>query len=115
MIIKIIIVHIYDLFYAENIRFNSAIVNEKADTNIHDLFIAEHVGIPALYADLAEADLEINKDFVLQALNISLPSAVQFNLADTEIMSQIKQTENISDYSCIQRISASRQGSFQPS
>ena len=56
------------------------------------LFIAEHVGIPALYVNLADADMEINKDFALQALNISLPSAAQFNLADTEIMSQIQQS-----------------------
>jgi hypothetical protein len=42
--------------------------------------------------NLADADMEINKDFALQALNISLPSAAQFNLADTEIMSQIQQS-----------------------
>jgi hypothetical protein len=81
-----------ELFAAENISINALAAGEKADTDINDLFIAEHVGIPALYVNLAEADLEINKDFALQALNISLPSASQFNLADTEIMSQIQQT-----------------------
>ena len=76
---------------AENININALADGEKADTNINILFIAEHVGIPAIYVNLAAADMEINKDFALQALNISLPSAAQFNLADTEIMSQIQQ------------------------
>jgi len=80
-----------ELFAAENISINAS-STEIADTNINDLFIAEHVGIPALYVNLAEADLEINQDFVFHALNISLPSALQFNLADREIISQINQT-----------------------
>ncbi len=83
---------LHDLFYAENIRLNAAAAAEKSDTDINDLFIAEHAGIPALYVNLAEADMEINKDFALQALNISLPTAMQFNLADIEIMNQIQQT-----------------------
>jgi len=81
-----------DQFAAENISINALVNGEKADTNINDLFIAENVGIPALYVNLADADMEINKDFGIQALNISLPSALQFNLADTEIMSQIQQS-----------------------
>ena len=81
-----------DLFVAENISINDLADSEKADTNINDLFIAENAGIPALYVNLADADMEINKDFALQTLNISLPTALQFNLADTEIMNQIQQT-----------------------
>lgn len=81
---------LHELFYAENIRLNATA--EQSDTDINDLFIAEHAGIPALYVNLAEADLEINKDFALQAMNISLPTALQFNLADIEIMNQIQQT-----------------------
>jgi hypothetical protein len=84
--------HLNDLFAAENISINAVVASEIADTDINDLFIADHVGIPALYVNLAKADLEINKDFALQALKISLPSASQFNQADIEIMSQIKQT-----------------------
>ena len=84
-----------DLFVAENISINDLADSEKADTNINDLFIAENAGIPAFYVNLADADREINKDFALQALNISLPTALQFNLADTEIMNQIQQiTDN---------------------
>jgi hypothetical protein len=81
-----------DLFAAENISINVLAAGDKADTNINDLFIAENVGIPASYVNLADADMEINKDFAFQSLNISLPSASQFNLADTEIMSQIQQS-----------------------
>ena len=84
--------HLNDLFAAENLSINALAYGEKADTNINNLFIAEHVGIPAFYVNLADADMEINKDFAFQALNISLPSASQFNLADTEIMSQIQQS-----------------------
>lgn len=80
-----------ELFAAENISINAS-SNEIADTDMNDLFIAEHAGIQALYVDLADADMEINKDFALQTLNISLPTALQFNLADTEIMSQIQQS-----------------------
>lgn len=80
-----------DLFAAENISKNALAASEKADSDINDQFIAEHVGITASYVNLVDADLEISKDFALQSLNISLPSAVQFNLADNEIMSQAQQ------------------------
>jgi len=83
---------LHDLFSAENIRLNTSAANEKADTNINELFIAEHAGIPAIYVNLAAADLDINQDFFFQALNISLPSALQFNLADREIISHLNQT-----------------------
>jgi hypothetical protein len=80
-----------ELFAAENISIDTS-SNELADTDINDLFIAEHAGIPALYVSLANADMEINNYFTLQTLNISLPSELQFNLADTEIKSQIQQS-----------------------
>lgn len=82
---------INELFTAENIKGNSVAANEKADTDIHDLFIAEHVGIPVEFVRTEQADLEINSDFTLQTINISVPSATQFNLADAEIKSQLQQ------------------------
>jgi hypothetical protein len=79
------------LFSAENIRVNSVPAIQLADADIQDLFIAEHVGISTQYVNVELADMDINSDFAINGLTISLPSAHEINLADNEMRNQIQQ------------------------
>ncbi len=79
-------------FAAENIRFSSgSATTQAADADMNDLFIAEHIGITNKYVNVDLADMEINSDFAINGLTITLPSARDFNLADTEMNNQIQQ------------------------
>jgi hypothetical protein len=79
------------LFEAENIRVSSVSAIQLADTDMNDVFIAEHVGITAEYANVYLADMEINREFAINELAISSPSVRDFHLADIEIMNHIQQ------------------------
>jgi hypothetical protein len=82
---------INNLFAAENIRVGSVSATQVADAQVNDMFIAEHVGITNQYVNVDLADMEINSDFAIHGLTISLPSARDFNLADNEMKNQIQQ------------------------
>jgi hypothetical protein len=79
------------LFAAENIKVNDVSAIQRADADIQDLFLAEHVGISTQYVNVDLADMDINSDFAINGLTISLPSAHDINLADTEMKNQIQQ------------------------
>jgi N-acetyl-beta-hexosaminidase len=93
--------HIVNLFAAENLRYNTVTLNEKADADIQASFIVENVGITVGYTNIVKADSEIARDFTLQTLTISLPSVDQFSLADKEIKNQMQQIADIQSVSVL--------------
>lgn len=80
--------HMNVLFAAETIH--SVKANNLSDEEIDNLFTLENKGIPVIYTAIEKADAEIGKDFVMNTLNIALPSVNQFLLADIEISGQIQ-------------------------